>query len=92
MALCCSSCSDILDKSPLDLRTEEDVWSDPNLAQIYLNDLWYATVRRDVGNKIRNMVFIVFWSVISWYRLFLLITVLLVGTEQRGGIKKNMLV
>lgn len=51
MALCCSSCSDILDKSPLDLRTEEDVWSDPNLAQIYLNDLWYATVRRDVGNK-----------------------------------------
>lgn len=51
LMLCCTSCNSILDKSPLDLRTEEDVWSDPSLAQIYLNDLWYATVRRDAGNK-----------------------------------------
>lgn len=35
-----TSCEDILDKSPLDLRTEETVWSDPKLAQAYLNKIW----------------------------------------------------
>lgn len=28
-----SSCTDVLDKKPLDLMTEDDVWSDANLAQ-----------------------------------------------------------
>lgn len=46
-----SSCSDLLDKSPLDLRTEENVWSDVNLAQAYLNRLWYATGRYDYQNE-----------------------------------------
>ena len=46
-----TSCEDILDKSPLDLRTEETVWSDPKLAQAYLNRIWYMTGRNDYGNE-----------------------------------------
>lgn len=46
-----TSCEDILNKSPLDLRTEETVWSDPKLAQAYLNRIWYMTGRNDYGNE-----------------------------------------
>jgi len=41
------SCSKVIDKYPLDLRTEGDVWSDSKLAQAYLNRIWYATCRND---------------------------------------------
>lgn len=46
-----TSCEDVLDKSPLDLRSEETTWSDPNLAQIYLNRIWYTTGRKDYANE-----------------------------------------
>jgi hypothetical protein len=42
-----SSCEDVLDKKPLDLRTENDVWADVKLAQAYMNRIWYATNRTD---------------------------------------------
>ena len=46
-----SSCTDVLDKAPLDLRTEETIWSDAKLAQAYLNRIWYATGRQDYQNE-----------------------------------------
>lgn len=46
-----TSCESVLDKAPLDLRTEENVWSDPKLAQAYLNRIWYATGRYDYQNE-----------------------------------------
>lgn len=39
-AICMSSCLDVLDKQPLDLMTEEDVWSDINLAQAAVYNLY----------------------------------------------------
>ena len=38
MALGMTSCEDILDQDPLDSFTDEAVWGDLNLAEIYLND------------------------------------------------------
>lgn len=35
-----SSCTDVLDKKPLDLMTEQDVWSDVNLAQAAIYKLY----------------------------------------------------
>ena len=46
-----TSCSDVLDKEPLDLVTEDMVWSDASMAQSYLNRLWYATGRFDYQNE-----------------------------------------
>lgn len=46
-----TSCSDVLDKQPLDLVTEDMVWSDASMAQSYLNRLWYATGRFDYQNE-----------------------------------------
>lgn len=46
-----SSCSDVLDKAPLDLVTEDMVWSDAEMAQAYLNRIWYATGRFDYQNE-----------------------------------------
>ena len=46
-----NSCIDVLDKAPLDLTTEEVVWSDPAMAQAYLNRIWYATGRADYENE-----------------------------------------
>ena len=34
------SCMDVLDKKPLDLMTEQDVWSDVNLAQATINSFY----------------------------------------------------
>ncbi|MDT3401199.1 RagB/SusD family nutrient uptake outer membrane protein [Mucilaginibacter terrae] len=42
-----TSCKKVIDKQPLDLRTEETVWSDPKSAQAYMNRIWYATIRTD---------------------------------------------
>ena len=42
-----TSCNDVLDKAPLDLTTEDMVWSDAGMAQAYLNRIWYATGRFD---------------------------------------------
>lgn len=49
--LAVSSCSDVLDKAPLDLVTEDMVWSDASMAQSYLNRIWYATGRQDYQNE-----------------------------------------
>ncbi|MEY8586318.1 RagB/SusD family nutrient uptake outer membrane protein [Phocaeicola sartorii] len=46
-----SSCNDVLDKAPLDLVTEDMVWSDEGMAQSYLNRIWYATGRFDYQNE-----------------------------------------
>lgn len=46
-----ASCNDVLDKAPLDLVTEDMVWSDANMAQAYLNRIWYATGRHDYQNE-----------------------------------------
>ena len=46
-----TSCSDVLDKQPLDLVTEDMVWSDASMAQSYLNRIWYATGRFDYQNE-----------------------------------------
>lgn len=46
-----TGCSDVLDKAPLDLVTEDMVWSDASMAQSYLNRLWYATGRHDYQNE-----------------------------------------
>lgn len=46
-----TGCSDVLDKAPLDLITEDMVWSDASMAQSYLNRLWYATGRYDYQNE-----------------------------------------
>ena len=46
-----TSCVDVLDKSPLDLRTEQNVWQDAKLAQAYLNKIWYMTGRTDYNNE-----------------------------------------
>lgn len=46
-----ASCSDVLDKAPLDLVTEDMVWSDASMAQAYLNRIWYATGRYDYQNE-----------------------------------------
>lgn len=35
-----TSCNDVLDKAPLDLTTEDMVWSDAGMAQAYLNRIW----------------------------------------------------
>jgi hypothetical protein len=51
LAAAFTSCTDVLDKEPLDLRSEETVWSDASLAQAYLNRLWYTTGRNDYGNE-----------------------------------------
>lgn len=45
------SCSDVLDKAPLDLVTEDMVWGDASMAQSYLNRMWYATGRFDYQNE-----------------------------------------
>ncbi len=45
------SCVDVLDKAPLDLVTEDMVWSDEVTAQAYLNRIWYATGRADYQNE-----------------------------------------
>lgn len=45
------ACTDVLDKAPLDLVTEDMVWSDPAMAQAYLNRIWYATGRADYANE-----------------------------------------
>jgi hypothetical protein len=37
------NCSDVLDKEPLDIISDIRVWQDENLAQAYLNDLYYRT-------------------------------------------------
>ena len=49
--LAVSSCSDVLDKAPLDLVTEDMVWSDASMVQSYLNRIWYATGRQDYQNE-----------------------------------------
>ncbi|MEZ5041634.1 MAG: RagB/SusD family nutrient uptake outer membrane protein [Saprospiraceae bacterium] len=36
-------CQDVLDKQPLDIISDAVVWQDENLAQAYLNDLYYRT-------------------------------------------------
>ena len=36
-----SSCLDVLDKEPLDVISDAVVWSDPMLADAYLNDIYY---------------------------------------------------
>ena len=46
-----TSCNDVLDKAPLDLTTEDMVWSDAGMAQAYLNRIWYATGRFDYQNE-----------------------------------------
>lgn len=46
-----SSCNNVLDKAPLDLVTEDMVWTDESMAQAYLNRLWYATGRYDYQNE-----------------------------------------
>lgn len=46
-----SSCNDVLNKAPLDLTTEDMVWSDADMAQAYLNRIWYATGRHDYQNE-----------------------------------------
>lgn len=46
-----SSCTDVLDKAPLDLTTEDMVWGDADMAQAYLNRIWYATGRHDYQNE-----------------------------------------
>ena len=46
-----TSCNDVLDKQPLDLVTEDMVWSDASMAQSYLNRIWYATGRFDYQNE-----------------------------------------
>lgn len=53
MASCLAfnSCTDVLDKAPLDLVTEDMVWSDASMAQSYLNRMWYATGRYDYQNE-----------------------------------------
>lgn len=52
-----TSCNDVLDKTPLDLITEDMVWSDADMAQSYLNRIWYATGRYDYQNE-------------SWFSLY----------------------
>lgn len=49
--LALSSCTDVLDKAPLDLTTEDMVWGDADMAQAYLNRIWYATGRHDYQNE-----------------------------------------
>ena len=51
LSMMLTSCSDVLDKQPLDLVTEDMVWSDASMAQSYLNRLWYATGRFDYQNE-----------------------------------------
>lgn len=50
-ALSLTACTDVLDKAPLDLMTEDMVWENESSAQAYLNRMWYATGRADYQNE-----------------------------------------
>lgn len=39
-----TSCKDVLDLKPLNAYSESDVWSDPNLAQVFVNGIYDKTV------------------------------------------------
>ena len=46
-----SSCNDVLDKAPLDLTTEDMVWSDAGMAQAYLNRICMRQVVMIIRTK-----------------------------------------
>lgn len=51
-ALCLTSCNDILDQEPLDSFTDEAVWNDLSLAEIYLN-AQYANLMPETSKGVR---------------------------------------
>ena len=53
IAIAFTSCLDVLDKEPLDVISDAVVWSDPALADAYLNDIYY---RVDFLNRRDNDV------------------------------------
>lgn len=71
IAVCMMSCeTDVLDKKPLDVLTEENVWNDYNLGRLYVNELYAAlpgSIARDLdctteigdGNKTSTRIYAV---------------------------------